>query len=732
MGGEAVTLRGRLTSAFLAVVLGPVLLGAVFVGGAVDALARDRAHERLESAAGAVRTAVGELCARLSASADALAVLPDPAQRAVLADLVVSRGLATAVQVVDATGGPELTSAHAPPSPWADCAAPTLRGPARAVTARVEIRDGTGARVAAVYVMQAVDERLVRRLAAATGGGVTLLDHAGAAVRSTETTADRAGVAASVRWLTGEGTAVADGGRYVRRLGPAPGQPLPLAVSVPGPDRRDLFAVLSGIVLLAGALAVLTAAWLARSTTRPLVELARAADRVAAGDLDVRVPVRGHDEVARLGGAFNRMTRETQAYVQALTAGRDQLRRNLRNLGETLSGTHDLDRILRVLLRTAMAATGARAGLVLLHDPDTGHLVGRCADGLGERAPHAEPAALRIAVGRGLLGSVAATAEPRRGRVHPDGVPLCPEEPRCLTYVAVPFCPPRDDTAGDSGPAATGVLALYDRLGADDFDDVDLGTLRTFAGQAAVAVENVRVHEEAQRLSLTDPVTGLWNYRYLQESIRREVERASRFGRTLSVLVLDLDHFKVVNDTYGHAVGDAVLVEFAKRVRAGLREVDLAFRQGGEEFVVLLPETDVDGAATVAERLGAAVRDSPVPVADRWRVPVTVSIGIAVYPRHGASAQRVLDAADEAVYAAKAGGRDTYRVCAPAAVPTGGARKTIPAVPLLELDLNSELDVRLNPVSVAGEAVGADDEEAAATASGVPTGPQTPRQSRGR
>ncbi|MGK5734340.1 diguanylate cyclase, partial [Streptomyces sp. URMC 124] len=93
---------------------------------------------------------------------------------------------------------------------------------------------------------------------------------------------------------------------------------------------------------------------------------------------------------------------------------------------------------------------------------------------------------------------------------------------------------------------------LYDRLGADEFDDDDLVTLRTFAGHAAVAVDNVRVHEEAQRLSLTDPLTGLWNYRYLRESIRREVERASRFGRMLSVLALDLDRFKDVNDTHGH------------------------------------------------------------------------------------------------------------------------------------------------------------------------------------
>jgi diguanylate cyclase (GGDEF)-like protein len=170
------------------------------------------------------------------------------------------------------------------------------------------------------------------------------------------------------------------------------------------------------------------------------------------------------------------------------------------------------------------------------------------------------------------------------------------------------------------------------------------------------------MHEEAQRLSLTDPLTGLWNYRYLRESLRREVERASRFGRTLAVLVLDLDHFKEVNDTYGHAAGDAVLGEFARRIRIGLREVDVAFRQGGEEFVVLLPETDAYGGAIVAERLGAAVRDRPVSIEMRGSIPVTVSIGVAVFPEHGKTAQEVLQAADDALYAAKNAGRDTHCV----------------------------------------------------------------------
>ena len=177
---------------------------------------------------------------------------------------------------------------------------------------------------------------------------------------------------------------------------------------------------------------------------------------------------------------------------------------------------------------------------------------------------------------------------------------------------------------------------------------------------------------QTQRLSVTDSLTGLGNARSLADVLRLEVERAGRFGRALGVLMLDLDHFKAVNDQYGHRAGDAVLAEFSIRVRRVIREVDLAFRPGGEEFVILLPETDVAGSITVARRVGQAVRAEAFTVDGRQRetasIPVTVSIGVAVFPRHAANSGAVLDAADEALYRAKAAGRDTYAL-APAVVP---------------------------------------------------------------
>ncbi|MEU1751486.1 diguanylate cyclase [Micromonospora matsumotoense] len=670
------TLRGRLTAAFLTVVLGPVLLGAVFVGTTLSTVDRSRSVERLGLAASAVRTSIDALCQQLRAAADAVALRPDPATRAGAAGQVVSRGLAAAVLVTDVTGGTTYATPGGPVTPWQDCAGAPTGGPVRALSARVDLRDPAGTPLGAVAAAEVVDPAFVARLAAATGVAVTLLDDTAGPDRITHTTEGRRvreAVLAAAGTVDGDRVTATPDGRYVRRLGPVPGQPLPLVLSVAGERPSGLPVALVGAVLLAAALAVLTAWRLARVTTRPLVELAGAVDRVARGDLTARVPVRSRDEIGRLAAAFNRMIRETAGYVTALTSSRDQLRGHLGVLGDTLASTHDLQRILRVILHSAIAATGARAGAVLLLD-DAGVLVGQCAEGLAGRCPAGtEPEELRVPLGTGTVGLVAATGEPQRGRVVPGPTPT--GEPWCETYVAVPFTAPGAPGADAPGrDPAVGVLVLYDRPGAGEFDDDDLATLRTFAGHAAVAVENVRVHEEAQRLSLTDPLTGLWNYRYLRESLRREVERASRFGRMLSILVLDLDRFKTVNDSYGHAAGDAVLAEFARRVRGEIREVDLAFRQGGEEFVVLLPETDAPGAATVAERLGAAVRDTPVVVAGHAGVPTTiavsVSIGIAVYPDHASTGAEVLDAADEALYAAKGAGRDGYRVATARPRPT--------------------------------------------------------------
>jgi diguanylate cyclase (GGDEF)-like protein len=349
------------------------------------------------------------------------------------------------------------------------------------------------------------------------------------------------------------------------------------------------------------------------------------------------------------------MTEEVRAHVQALEEQSRQLRAGVSRLGDALGGTHDLDRILAVVLETATVATGARAGAVLLRDAATGELSLSAGRNLEERGV---PVRLRVPADVGISGGVARSGRPVRGRSGGGRGELQPGpgEPSGEPVVAVPLT--------GSG-TVVGVLLLWDRDADQDFTDDDLAMLRTFTSQATVAVDNVLLHEEARRLSVTDGLTGLANYRGFTVTVGKEVERAVRFERPLALLLLDLDHFKLVNDVWGHPRGDAVLVELATRVRAQVRDVDTLARYGGEEFVVVLPETGEAGAVQAAERICAAVRRRPFGEDGEQPIDVTLSLGIAVFPVHGTSSTALLRRADEALYAAKRGGRDGWRLAPP-------------------------------------------------------------------
>jgi two-component system, cell cycle response regulator len=230
-------------------------------------------------------------------------------------------------------------------------------------------------------------------------------------------------------------------------------------------------------------------------------------------------------------------------------------------------------------------------------------------------------------------------------------------EPAATTQVSVPLL---------AQGRVLGVLSLYDREDGEPFTLADAEALTAFAVQAAVAIENVQLHAEAERLSVTDPLTGAWNYRYFERRFEQEIERSRRFGRVLALVMLDIDHFKLVNDRFGHQRGDEVLVEFRNRVTGSVRDIDTFARYGGEEFVLILPETNLEGGLAVAEKLRAATHRTPF-CDDGIRL--TVSIGVACFPEHATATEELLWAADEALYEAKLQGRDRVVTAGPRLLP---------------------------------------------------------------
>jgi diguanylate cyclase (GGDEF)-like protein len=163
---------------------------------------------------------------------------------------------------------------------------------------------------------------------------------------------------------------------------------------------------------------------------------------------------------------------------------------------------------------------------------------------------------------------------------------------------------------------------------------------------------------ELRRLATRDQLTGLLNRREYDRIVAEEEDRARRFGQPLSLVIIDLDHFKAVNDTYGHAAGDEVLRESARRVGGAIRTVDRAFRLGGEEFALVLVQTGPESALEVARRAIAAIAARPIPLADGTELAVTASAGLAHYPADAANAAELFAASDRALYAAKAAGRN--------------------------------------------------------------------------
>lgn len=404
--------------------------------------------------------------------------------------------------------------------------------------------------------------------------------------------------------------------------------------------------VLLGLLLLAAMGTAIIGYWLARLITHPLEELAHGAQAITAGNFDHRISVRSRDEVGRVAIAFNEMTAKLRETVDELSSSRNQLERAVRRVGETLRSTHDMKQMLESIVNTAADAVQADAAVLWMFTATRESVYPAIIRGVVGGPMESIP------VGEGIAGQVAERGQsivlpsddmtPRRARSEPD-FPVA---------AAIPLY---------SQARLMGVLTIYRKDAEPVFTRGDTDTVMFLAEQGGVAIENVLLHEDAQRLSLTDGLTGVWNRRYFQMQFRQVLATASRFDRPFSIMMLDLDHFKRVNDTHGHQRGDAILVEFSQRVSAALREIDTFARYGGEEFICLLAETGLGGAATTAEKIREVIKSKAFGGVGDEPITLTVSIGVASYPEHGDSFRGLVEAADQAMYRAKQEGRDRVR-----------------------------------------------------------------------
>jgi two-component system, cell cycle response regulator len=315
---------------------------------------------------------------------------------------------------------------------------------------------------------------------------------------------------------------------------------------------------------------------------------------------------------------------------QALERAEGESRRN-RLLAE-LSSSIDLDELLERVLTAAAEVGGFEAGRIVLEEPGTPSVV-------VTRGLTADEAANPPTPGSGqATGTIVVSY--RFGAADPSDA-----APMLRGGAFVPLIG-RDHTA-------LGTLALFWRRTTDEPTSDDIAAAEQIATLSMPALENARRYREARQLAETDALTSLFNQRYFHEMLRREVQRAHRYGRSLALVVFDLDDFKSINDRLGHLAGDGVIAHAAERLTEAVRGVDIACRIGGDEFAVILPESSVADADQLYGRVHDAVAASTVgPSQTRLRL----SAGIAEL-RHGDTAASLFDRADAALYRAKGAGK---------------------------------------------------------------------------
>ncbi len=425
-------------------------------------------------------------------------------------------------------------------------------------------------------------------------------------------------------------------------------------------------AAVGAVFLAAIVLALATAFSLRQLLTRPLRRLAGSMARAEAGDLSVRAEVQGEDEIAQLGRSFNHML-ETTARLESegldARGGLARAREQLSLQGELERANTELSHRLTALSLLYHVSRSLNATLEL---PE---LLGRISTLVTERL-RIDYFSVLLVNAEGRLeeaASVPPRASGARGGFRlGEGAAGRAAESRLPVYLPDLA---RDPDARPLGPTTGSLLSLpvvhqgrllgvlnLQRSGIEAFAAEEVELLAAVADQAAMAIQNARLHAETVNLSITDALTGLSNRRHLFRELEQEVARAARFRTQVALVMLDLDHFKELNDAAGHIAGDAVLRQVAEVLRGQVRRVDVVGRYGGEEFCLLLPQVSKADAVEVAEKLRRSISEQSF--AHSAPGGITASAGVAHLPTDASTLEALLEAADAALYVSKRRGRN--------------------------------------------------------------------------
>jgi diguanylate cyclase (GGDEF)-like protein len=423
--------------------------------------------------------------------------------------------------------------------------------------------------------------------------------------------------------------------------------------------------LIGGILLafLAAALLV-SSVVVVRALQGQIGQFLSAARGLARGKFEHPVPTEGRDEFAELGREFNSMSQQLEQKIKEVDRRRRELQETIRRVGAALATGLDRQGVVGLTVETAVEACEADAGRAVPVDRDA---FGEAREGnfdkdLSSMLESAERKAFEVRpdIGVELLEQVDAGA-PRPSQREAVGSTAGE-----LHALAVPM---RARLGSRASAEYVGVMSIARRGRPFSLSEEEL--LRYLAGQAMQSIENASLHETVQRQAMTDELTGLANSRLLHATLDRELERGRRFRSPLGLLMIDIDDFKPVNDTYGHQQGDEVLAAVASVLRDHSRDIDTPARYGGEELTVILPETDSEGAAQVAERMRDAIERLRVPlVRGKGHLRVTASFGAASIPDSASDKESLIASSDAALYRAKRAGKNRVERATAVATPT--------------------------------------------------------------